>query len=156
MTSLISTMKHLNFRPIALLTKQFSSKVTINHQKITSLYPRVVDGTFCMIPFRSYQTGLRYPLYELVICHRCSFKEAHFTPSPPIGELWNQYLRNSFLKWQPCHFPVMALCYVVLIFLTVLLVVLSLISIYFFIQLGMFFTSKCPKPEFEPTISLLL
>ena len=39
-----------------------------------------------------------------------------------------------FLKWQPCHFPVMALCFVELIFVNVfsinLLVVLSLISFF--------------------------
>ena len=29
------------------------------------------------------------------------------------------YLFSIFLKWQPCHFPVMAFCLVVLIFLDV-------------------------------------
>ena len=42
--------------------------------------------------------------------------------------------------WQPCHFPVMALCFVVLIYLNVfpiyLLVVLSLISIFLNIYWG--------------------
>ena len=32
-----------------------------------------------------------------------------------IGTLW----MTQFLKWQPCHFPVMALCFVVLIYLNV-------------------------------------
>ena len=29
------------------------------------------------------------------------------------------YVHDLFLKWQPCHFPVMALCFVVLIYLYV-------------------------------------
>ena len=49
-------------------------------------------------------------------------------------------LKENFLKWQLCHFPVMAIRIVVLIYLNVfliyLLVVLSLISIFFNIYWG--------------------